>query len=507
MERSMQSNPSLPEITGSSQALRGFLTATEAWMFAVFFALSFLGLGGRGLIEPDEGRYSEIAREMLKSGDWMMPTLNGFVHPQKPPLIYWASASSMALFGENEFAARLPAAMAGFGTLVMAFLLARAWFGRSAAFATALTLAGSVEFFALSRTLTPDMLMTFWITASMAAFAVATSDPARRRWIWLFFIGMGLGFLTKGPMALAVPLSGAICWQIHQRRAGFPTRIPWALGGLLTLLIAFSWFIAVCAQHYELVRFYLHDELFARVATNNHGRSKPIYFFIPVLGLGILPWIFFAPQTARWAWKLKRAGQFDAKWWFVTGALIIPFCVLSFARSKLITYILPLIPVAAVIIGAWAAAHNFRRHCKIAAVALVLWSIAGLQSDRFNNVLGRQASMKTLAEAILADDLDATVFAYNANVPGLAFYLRQTIAVSNDEADDVLRATSEARPVLKSPADCEKLRIKDEEVYGVTLRKNVTRNFPPEKWQVVKTAGDYALIRLISGRPAAWGAN
>ena len=134
---------------------RGLLLA------ACLLAAFFLKLGDRGLNEPDEGRYASIAREMAVDGDWLIPHLNGIPHFQKPPIIYWATALSFRCFGFNETAARLPSTLAALGILALTFLIARKLFGAATGVGAAFVLAALVEFFALARMLTPDMVMSF----------------------------------------------------------------------------------------------------------------------------------------------------------------------------------------------------------------------------------------------------------------------------------------------------------------------------------------------------------
>ncbi|MDB6168210.1 MAG: glycosyl transferase family 39, partial [Verrucomicrobia bacterium] len=137
------------------------------WLPLLAVVVLFTLLGSRGLNEPDEGRYAEIGREMAVSGDWLVPHLNGFEHFQKPPLLYWLTALSMRLLGPNEWAARLPPAFAALGTVLLTAWIGTTLFGRREGYLAGLILLSSGGFFILARLLTPDMLMTFWITAAL----------------------------------------------------------------------------------------------------------------------------------------------------------------------------------------------------------------------------------------------------------------------------------------------------------------------------------------------------
>ena len=235
---------------------------------------------------------AEIGREMAATGQWLVPHLNGFEHFQKPPLLYWATAASIRLFGTNEWAARLPSALAALGALVLTWLIARRFFSPTRAVAAALVLLSSVEFFTMARLLTPDMTLTFWVTAAVAALVY------RRN--WLFFVCMGLGFLTKGPMALVVPICATFGWQYGLRRTGAePQPLPWVRGLVLSLLIGLAWFITLSILQPDLFTYFWKYELVERFASHAHGRSKPMWFFIPVLLIGFVPWTFFLPGLIR----------------------------------------------------------------------------------------------------------------------------------------------------------------------------------------------------------------
>jgi hypothetical protein len=203
------------------------------WVLAVVALTAWLG--SRGLNEPDETRYAEIAREMVTSGEWLMPHLNGIPHVQKPPMVYWLTAVSLKLLGPNEWAARLPSMLGALATLWLTAFIAGSLFGGRARWNATIILLSSLEFYLLARTLTPDMVMTFWITLAIAAVVQHARCQDHKRWQWLFFIAMGLGFLTKGPMALVIPMSAAVCLAVASRRGPDRLRINWIAGVPVTL--------------------------------------------------------------------------------------------------------------------------------------------------------------------------------------------------------------------------------------------------------------------------------
>jgi 4-amino-4-deoxy-L-arabinose transferase-like glycosyltransferase len=545
------------------------------WSGALLVVLVILGLftdlGGRGLNEPDEGRYAEIAREMLASGNWIEPTLHGFEHFQKPPLIYWATAASFQLFGLTEWAARLPSALAAGLTLELTFFIARTWFGSRAAFASTLVLLTSLEFFALARSLTPDMLMTFFITAALASFVHWTIAPDRWCRLWGFFLAMGLGFLTKGPMALVVPLSGAVAWQLAMRHCGEPRRIPWFKGLSMTLFVGLSWHLVICLRHPHLAEYFLKSELAGRVATNVHGRHQPFWFFVPVILAGWLPGVLFLPSIAVWCYQRLRAPErLSPVGWMLIGWLSIPLLVLSLSSSKLVTYVLPLFPALALLGGGWwsrsTVAHNVVRPAMgwllilgllaagswlgghfwpplaslrtptliggllLVAVALGVavyeygkvppllggtlvlttlgaWLILAGHADRANNLLNRQACVRTLAAHIRSiDAANPVVFTYGVNAPGLEFYLRRTLPLMKTQADDFIpHSPGLTARLLAMPEDTASLRQPGQPLLGLVRSDRLATEFPEDEWAVVDRAGGLALVRLRETAPNGLG--
>ncbi|MBS0659531.1 MAG: glycosyltransferase family 39 protein [Verrucomicrobia bacterium] len=355
------------------------------------FALALLTLlGGRPLLEPDEGRYAEIAREMYRGGSWLIPTQNGVPHFQKPPLIYWATASAFAVFGLNEFAARLPSALAAAGTLALTFWMGSLLANRRVGLAAAGILLASAEFFVLARGLTPDMLMTFWITLAVACFvrrSVAQRAGAANTtgWDYAFFAAMGLGFLTKGPMALVVPLAAVAAWKWSERQLPAERRtrgLPWVSGMLLTVVLAMSWFAVVALSDQALFDYFWKYELVQRFGSRTHGRSQPLLFFVPVLVAGSLPWLFLALGALLNWLGLRRAGwRPSPPGALVAGWVLLPLVLLSLSGSKLFTYVLPLFPALALWLaagGRWADAAATEPKRPLAAFWNLWWRRIGL---------------------------------------------------------------------------------------------------------------------------------
>ena len=326
---------------------------------AIFAAcVAFPFLGSFGLLEPDEGRFAQIGREMMAGGDYLVPRLNGIEQFYKPPLVYWVGAVGYRLLGISEWTARLPSALAFFGTIWLTGWMGWRLGGRRLGWMGALILASMLEPYALGRQITLDTTLTFWVTSALACLVrVGTGDPDRKAG-FLFFLCMGLGFLAKGPMAWVVPLVAAFAWTLALRARGQKLGLPWGKGLVLMVGVSLSWFLVVCWKYPELWKYFLGYELVERFASTTHGRSKPFWFFLPILALGAVPWTGFLPGLAVAGWKKIRMRSLSPAQWALGAAVVVPFVVVSSSGSKLLTYILPLFPTLALGLAWWLEGEN-----------------------------------------------------------------------------------------------------------------------------------------------------
>ncbi len=318
--------------------------------------LYFLPLGYRALWDSDEGRYAEIAREMLELRDWITPHLNYVVYFEKPPLMYWLTALSMAVFGQNAFAARFCCAMFGVLTVGLVTVIGRRWKSERVGLLAGAILATSLLFFALTQFLVLDMALTFWTTLELLAASQMFQErlPERvRRYTWLFAVAGAGGFVTKGPIALFLPFMAITITALFTRSKVAWQKMPWRGALILGALLAAPWFVlAGLRQPFFWPFFFIHEH-FARYLTNVHHRTGPLYYFVPVLLVGFLPWTFFLPRVA-WSWlrhggaQMKRdpAGALYVFW------TVFIFVFFSLSHSKLIGYILPLLPALALLLAA-----------------------------------------------------------------------------------------------------------------------------------------------------------
>lgn len=324
----------------------------DSILLLILFGFLFLnGLGSAPLIDPDEGRYAEIPREMLQKSDFITPTLNYVKYFEKPPLLYWANAGSMAIFGQNEYAARLPSTLSGLLSVLLTYLAGRRLFNRQTALTGALILGSCAAFLLQSRIILTDMLLTLCLAGAMFSFLLAarSSEHHRANLFRLFFICCGLAVLTKGLIGIVLP-GGIIFWYLLLgRRWRLLKEIPWISGLVLFAIVTVPWFVLVSLANPEFPHFFFIREHFQRFTSTIHQRSQPFWFFLPILLLTMLPWSFFIPGSLTKAWHERQGNNGTTLFLLLWPLVIILFFSLS--SSKLIPYILPTFPPLALLIA------------------------------------------------------------------------------------------------------------------------------------------------------------
>jgi 4-amino-4-deoxy-L-arabinose transferase-like glycosyltransferase len=261
--------------------------------------LYLVSLGRPPLWEPDEGRYAEIAREMVASHDYITPRNDYVRYFEKPPLVYWVTAASLKLLGRNEFAVRLQAAMASVGQVVITGALGERMFGATTGVVAGLALALSPLFFAFARFATPDPALAFFITGAMACFYIGVrscdlSSRVQNRWVLAATAMLAAGTLTKGPVALLLGGTIAVLWLMLEGRGHTLFRLPWLKCVGVYLSVSLPWFIVVARRNPGFVRFFIIHEHFQRyLESTEHGWGP--WFYIPISIAGTWPWFYFVP--------------------------------------------------------------------------------------------------------------------------------------------------------------------------------------------------------------------
>jgi len=321
-------------------------------LIGMFFAFM---LGNRALSMPDEGRYVEIPREMVVTGDYLTPRLNGVKYFEKPVLFYWLESFSIKLFGLREYTLRLwPALFALFGCLAV-YVAGRRLYGRRSGLIASVVLAANLLYYGLGRTIILDMPVSVLLTAALLSFLIGMHEVPglrRRLFLWSFYAFSALAVLTKGLIGILIPgmVVGAWIMILGEWRVLKTVYLPTGLA--LFLLIAAPWHIMVGRANPEFFHFYFVQEHFLRYLTTMHSRYRPPWFFIPVVLLGLFPWSVFLVQAVKHnlpsTWR-ERHEHRDALFLILWAGLV--FLFFSVSESKLVPYILPVFPPLALLIG------------------------------------------------------------------------------------------------------------------------------------------------------------
>ena len=331
-----------------------FSVVTPTWIVAILICLAayLLPLGARPLIIPDESRYAEIPREMIASGDWVVPRLNGLRYFEKPALGYWVTAASMKLFGRNALALRLPSALATLLTALLLMVPARRFMAGLAAFFPELIFLSFFEVYAIGTFGVLDSLLVFFITGCMVSFYLGCSEKAsgwkQAGWMTLAGVFCGLGLLTKGFVAAADPAVAIVPFLTWQRQWKAVARTLW-IPLVTAVLVVLPWGLLIHAREPDFWRFFIWNEHIRRFLADNAQHREPIWYFLLLFPAAAMHWSVLLPAVLL---GLKKAG-FQHPWIrFAVCWLVFPFLFFSFSKGKLLTYILPCFPPLALLTAA-----------------------------------------------------------------------------------------------------------------------------------------------------------
>ncbi len=408
-------------------------------LVALSAILGFAFQGSRGLYETTEGRYAESAREMLETGDWLVPRLDYAPHWTKPPLAYWTIAGGMALFGTNEWGARFANAAIFVLTVLAVSALARAmWDGRTGFVAGLIYALSPFPLLAASSVHT-DLILSFWeLLAVLCYWKAYRADGSRsaKRWIVGMWGLLGVAFLTKGPPALVV-LAAILVFRIYLAATGRKGPRLFSLPGIVLMLaVGSSWYVVVAARNPGLLDYFLGTEVYARIATAKHGRNpewyKPFFIFVPPLlfgaGTATAAWVVeLAKDRTLFGWSsLKRLLRGDERLAFLALWLIVPLVIFSLAKSRLPLYVLPVFPAVALATARMTLRAIERpRLARAAIVAAVLTAAALVAVKGASSRYRSDLDMKALHQACREARRGETAFFLfeSQELFGLQFYL------------------------------------------------------------------------------------
>lgn len=321
--------------------------------------LFFWDLGAYGLIDVDEGRYAEVPREMLVRGDWITPKLNFISFFDKPPLLYWGIALAYKIGGINEWSARSVGALAALLGVAVAYGLGRRMFGPRAGFLSALVLLTSFMWPIMARVVLTDMPVSSLVFCALALWWLAISDKNGRRrngYLAAFWVALGLGMLAKGPVALVLCGGAIFVYLLLCRQWKLLKTMGWIWGVPLAALVAAPWFVLVALRNPEFNHAFWYEQNVGRFlgSGKQQDHAHGPFYLVAFLPLILFPWSFFAPAMwANFRRKLWPARSEQARAAiFLLGAMTFIMLFFSASESKLVTYILPVVPLYAILVGA-----------------------------------------------------------------------------------------------------------------------------------------------------------
>jgi 4-amino-4-deoxy-L-arabinose transferase-like glycosyltransferase len=316
----------------------------------------FAGLGRGAITDSDEAFYAESAREMVASGDWLTPHYNYEHRWQKPVLYYWLTSATYLITGPTEFGARLWAALAGLGLVLVTAAAGRRWYDESTGLLAGAIVATNFGYFTIARMALPDLPLTLCITLAIWAALVSTLESERspRVFVLLAALGLALGFLMKGPVGVIIPLLVIIPVLAIERRSIALTPSDFVLGGVVFAVVALPWYLLMWLEHGNvyLESFFVGDNL-ERFATDRFNDPRPWWFYLPVVAGGLLPWTplaltWLGPITA-FLRRRREVHTIDLRL-MMWAALPLIFYTLSVGKQP--RYVLPVLPPLALLLAA-----------------------------------------------------------------------------------------------------------------------------------------------------------
>lgn len=350
----------------------------------------FMFLGSRPLVTPDEGRYAEIPREMLATGHYITPHLNHIKYFEKPPLFYWMQAASIKTFGMSEWSVRLVSLLMGLLGCLATYLFAAKIFDKLTGTLSFFVLGSSLLYYIMAHTAILDMTVSCFITFTLYFFLLGANASTRLKqnsFYYLTALSSGLAVMSKGLIGLVLPMSIIGIWMLYLNKWSILKKFPWLISSILFFAVALPWHLLVQMRNPEFFHYYFIVQHFERYLTSSAGRSEPFWFFVPVILLGFFPWSFFLFFVIKKQLSTVRAKQKNHE--TISFMMIWSIIVLLFfsaSQSKLVPYILPILPPLSILTGKYltdAIQHNRLFLEKMIAGLIILLVCIGIFGINF----------------------------------------------------------------------------------------------------------------------------
>jgi 4-amino-4-deoxy-L-arabinose transferase-like glycosyltransferase len=393
--------------TGAGSSMR--VGGLRWWGWVALAIVWLVTIQIRPMLDPDEGRYAEIPREMVATGNWITPRLDGLKYFEKPALQYWATAAIYSVVGLSNWSSRLWTVLLGFACLPMIYAWVARLYDRRAALASVVLLALSPYFGIIGHLDLLDAGFTFWMCATVFAFTRGQCAPpgsrSERNWVLLSWALAALAILSKGIVVFVLDGGTLILYSLLERDLRPWRRMHFALGVPILLALAAPWFTLVSLRNPDFAPYFFIHEHFQRFLTTEAHRVEPWWYFLPLLAVGAFPWLVPLGRAALAAWR-EPASEFQfkpLKFLLIFSVLTLVF--FSISDSKLATYILPMFPPLAAFTGvAIVGRPGFLGRTTRAAAGLALFVAGGLlvYSQHRNGMIPKQAIDWAIAAAVAA---------------------------------------------------------------------------------------------------------
>jgi 4-amino-4-deoxy-L-arabinose transferase-like glycosyltransferase len=397
-------------------------------LLALSVLLLFLGLGANTIWDANEAFYVDTPRHMVESGDYVNPQFNGEPRMNKPVLSYWVVAGLYQLFGVSVTVERVAIAVGALGILYAAYLFGRSLGGTTTGLVAALIVATAPRFVMFSRRIFIDVWVTMFMALALACFVLAETKPEhRRRYLWLMYAAIGLGVLTKGPIALLFPAATIGTWLLLERRLSDLKNFSLLSGTLIVLAIVVPWWAVIYAQQgWEPVQAFWLGENFGRYTESMQPGERDIFFYIPVVLGDLFPWTLFLVGGLVWGARSLWNGHSPIARLLMLW-IVWHVGVFSFSQSKQDLYVFPIVPALAAL-TACVLVHGFAHGAKwISRVSLATATLLAVLGGGLVWLFGAKAQVHQIAGA----NLLAALLVCGALVTGvMALRGRSTLAVS-----------------------------------------------------------------------------